>query len=92
MRHIISLERIIPDDSKIAAITKMCEPGNKLEVQMLVGLLTDMSNFIDNFSEKKLHLCTFCLNRKTHLIGNRNNGQLLRAITMYQLKTSPAIL
>lgn len=50
--HIISSEGIRPDETKITAIMNMPHPTNKHDVQRLLGLLTYVSKFVNNFSVK----------------------------------------
>lgn len=52
MGHIINNKGISPDNSKIKAISEMPCPKNKQDIQRLLGMLTYVSRFIKNFSDK----------------------------------------
>lgn len=50
MGHVISGAGISPENSKINAITQIPKPQNKQELQRLLGMITYVSKFINNFS------------------------------------------
>ena len=52
MGHRINENGISPDESKIKAISEMPSPKNKQDVQRLLGMLTYVSRFIKNFTNK----------------------------------------
>ncbi|XP_063635188.1 uncharacterized protein K02A2.6-like [Cydia splendana] len=54
--HKIGSDGIRPDDSHISAIRDMPTPQNVKDVERFLGLVTYVSNFIPNFSEKSAKL------------------------------------
>lgn len=56
MGHIITSEGMKADDSKVQAIRDMPIPKDKKDVQRFLGMITYMSKFVDNLSEKTVPL------------------------------------
>ena len=49
--HILSKTGLKPDPKKVEAITNICNPKNKEELQQFLGMVTYLAKFIPNYSQ-----------------------------------------
>ena len=56
MGHVLSADGVKPDPLKVEAIKAMAPPGDREELQRFLGVVTYLSKFIPNMSQKSAPL------------------------------------
>lgn len=69
--HILSSEGIKPDPEKVRAIISMKEPSNKKELQTFLGIITYVTKFIPNLSDKSHSLRELLRKDSVFIWGDR---------------------
>lgn len=55
--HVLSADGVKPDPKKVEAIIAMPTPANREDLQKFLGVVTYLSKFIPNMSQKSASLC-----------------------------------
>ena len=77
--HVLSADGVKPDPLKVEAIRAMPPPGDREELQRFLGVVTYLSKFIPNMSQKSVLHCASYFRKMLNGPGDRQKMKHLKA-------------